>query len=84
MQVLIWKLWCLAFVKGYSAPWISFLICLSLLFSLFLALVKCLAMAVDMLRALVCWNHTDGIAVWCVSLYVLVEDSSLHMVLTLL
>ena len=45
----------------------SLSISLSLFVNLFLAFVRCFAMAIDMLRLVVCWNHVDGVAVWCVS-----------------
>ena len=43
--------------------------------------VRCFAMAIDMLRLVVCWNLIDGVAVWWLSPYESL-DSSLHMVLT--
>ena len=30
----------------------------------FLAFVRCFAMAIDMFRLVVCWNHVDGVALW--------------------
>ena len=46
-----------------------------------MTLMRCFAIAMDMLRLTVCWNHSDGVAVWYVSPYVSV-DSSRHMELT--
>ena len=63
-------------------PWMSLLISLLLFVSLFLAFVRCFAMAIDMLRLVVCWNHIDGVAVWWVSPYEESLDNSLHMALT--
>jgi hypothetical protein len=40
--------------------------CLLLFVSLFLALVRCLAVAIEMLRLNVCWNHIEGVEVWYV------------------
>jgi hypothetical protein len=60
MQILLWNL---AFLKGYGVPCMSFSICLSLFVNLFLAFIKCRAMAIDMLRLAVCWNHVDGVVV---------------------
>ena len=55
---------------------------LLLFVSLFLAFVRCPAMAIDMSRVVVCWNHIDGgVAVWWVSPYESL-DNSLHMALT--
>ena len=68
-------------MNGYGVPWMSLSFCFSLVVSLFLAFIRCRAVAIDMLRLTVCWNHIDGVAVWCVSPYVSV-DSSLHMALT--
>ena len=48
---------------------------------LFLAFVRCFAMAIDMFRSVVCWNHVDGVAVWWVSSYESL-DNSLHMAFT--
>ncbi len=59
----------------------SFSICLSLFVNLFLAFVKCRAMAIDVSRLAVCWNHVDGVVVRCVSPRASV-DSSLHVALT--
>jgi hypothetical protein len=60
MQILLWNL---AFLKGHGVPCMSFSICLSLFVNLFLAFIKCHAMAIDMLRLTVCWNHADGVVV---------------------
>ena len=81
MQVILWKLWSLAFLKGYAGvPWTLFSICLLLFVSLFLALVVSLAIAIDMLRLVVCWNDIDSVVVWCVSpSYVVIVDSSLRI-----
>ena len=50
--------------------------------SLFLASVRCFAMAIDVLRLLLCWNYIDdGVVVWWVSSYMSL-DSCFHMVLT--
>jgi hypothetical protein len=60
MQILLWNL---AFLKGCGVPCTSFSICLSLFVNLFLAFIKGRAMAIDMLRLAVCWNHVDGVVV---------------------
>ena len=70
-----------AFVKGYGVPWMTLSISLSLFVSLFLAFVRCFAMAIDMWRLVVCWNHIDGVVVWWVSPYMSLHSSP-HMVLT--
>ena len=62
-------------------PWMSLSVSLVWFVSLFLAFVKCFAMAIDMFRLVVCWNHVDGVAVWWVSPHESL-DSSLHMVFT--
>ena len=66
-------------------PWMSLSISLSLFVSLFLAFVRCFAMATDttMMRlVVVCWNHIDGVAIRWVPTYE-PHDNSLHiMVLT--
>ena len=50
-------------------------ISLLLFVSLFLAIVlRCFAMAIDMLRLVICWNRIDGVGVWWEFL-----DISLHM-----
>ena len=59
----------------------SLSICLSLLVSRFLALTRCLASAMEMLRLTVCWNHIDGVLVWYESPYVS-SESSLQMAFT--
>jgi hypothetical protein len=56
-------LWNLAFLKGHGVPCMSFSICLSLFVNLFLAFIKCRAMAIDVFRLAVCWNHVDGVVV---------------------
>ena len=47
----------------------SLSISLLLFVSMFPAFVRCLAMAIDMLRLVVCWSHIDGVVVWQVSPY---------------
>ena len=42
---------------------VSFSIRLSLFVNLFLAFIKCRAMAIDVLRLAVCWNQVDGVVV---------------------
>jgi hypothetical protein len=61
MQILLWNL---AFpLKGHGVPRVSLSICLSLSVNLFLVLVKCRAVTIDVLRLAVCWNHVDGVVV---------------------
>jgi hypothetical protein len=67
--------------NGYGVPCMSFVIRFSFCSSRFLALDRCFAMAIDVLRLAVCWNQVDGVAVWCVSPCVSV-DSSHQMALT--
>ena len=62
-HVSLWKLWNLIFVKGHGVPWMSLSISMLLFVSLFLAFVRCFAMAIDTLRLVVCWNYIDGVAV---------------------
>jgi hypothetical protein len=56
-------LWNLAFLKGHGVPCVSFSICLSLFVNLFLAFIKCRAMAIDMFRLTVV--GTMSMALWC-------------------
>jgi hypothetical protein len=60
MQILLWNL---DFLKGHGVPCMSFLMCLSLFVNLFLAIVKCRAIAIDVFRLAVCWNHVYGVVV---------------------
>ena len=48
-------------MKVCGVPWISLFVSLSLFVSRFLAFVRCFAMASEMLRLVVCWNHVDGV-----------------------
>jgi hypothetical protein len=74
--------WYLRFENGYDVPCMSVSFsCLLLFVSLFLALVRCLAVAIEMLRLNVCWNHIEGVEVWYVSPYVS-DVSCLQMAFT--
>jgi hypothetical protein len=57
--------WYLRFVNCIMSA-VSFS-CLLLFVSLFLALIRCLAVAIEMLMLNVCWNHIEGVEVWYVS-----------------